>query len=218
MARFERIARPASVLGEQPDRAVSAVVPIRSFYGLTRLSPILGNAERAALMRQLAMHTVDTIRYSGIRTIVVSSDPEVAAWSAERADSVVPEPPPGGLNAAARAGVAVVDGPWIVVHADLPALSGPDIAAAAQHAARGMVLAPSRDGGTSLIGGTGGTFPFDYGPGSFRRHLSATRGRASILVRPGLALDLDRPWDLEALRRLGCLDAGIDRNRQSPAR
>jgi 2-phospho-L-lactate/phosphoenolpyruvate guanylyltransferase len=205
MARIERIALPATARRGHSQTPVSAVVPIRSFDGLTRLASLLADAERAALMQRLAIHTLDMIRQAGIRAIVVSNDPEVAAWGADHADSVIAESPAGGLNAAACAGVAVVDGPWIVVHADLPALSGRDVAAAAHCAGRGIVLAPSHDGGTSLIGSTRGPFPFSYGPGSFRRHLSATRGRATVLVRAGLALDLDRPWDLAVLERLGHL-------------
>src|SRR5665811_1981594 len=75
----------------------------------------------------------------------------------------------------------------------------------ASMAAAGTVLAPSHDGGTSLVGGMLNPFPFRYGPGSFRRHLSAVLGHARVLVRPGLALDLDRPRDLRAFRRLGYL-------------
>jgi 2-phospho-L-lactate guanylyltransferase len=202
MDTVERTARAAGMPRQQPDRAVSAVIPIRSFDGLTRLSSILDAAERSALMRRLAMHTIEAIRNTGIRAFIVSSDREVARWAAAHADSIVPEPTSGGLNAAARAGVAAVDGPWIVIHADLPALSARDVAAATRHAVSGIVLAPSHDGGTSLIGAPAGGFPFSYGPGSFRRHASKLQGRATVLVRPGLALDLDRPWDLAALERL----------------
>lgn len=213
MARVQRIPQPATTRAEQSDTAVSAVVPIRSFDGLTRLAPLLTAAERAALMRRLAIHTLDTIRQAGIRAIVISGDPEVATWGTDHADSVITESRSGGLNAAARTGIAAIDGPWIVVHADLPALSARDVINSVHYARRGFVLAPSHDGGTSLVGGTGDPFPFSYGPGSFRRHLSATRGRATILIRPGFALDLDRPWDLEALTALGYLSNGISRDR-----
>jgi len=205
MDTVERMARAARVPGEQSNRSVSAVVPIRSFDGLTRLSSVLADVERVELMRRLATHTINTTRDAAIHTLVVSSDREVAAWAAEHGISVVSETPSGGLDAAARAGVAIVDGPWIVLHADLPVLSTQDVAAATQCASRGVVLAPSHDGGTCLIGGTAAEFPFSYGPGSFRRHWSAIRGQAAVLVRAGLALDLDRPWDLAALERLGHL-------------
>ncbi|HZD03689.1 MAG TPA: hypothetical protein VE173_02190, partial [Longimicrobiales bacterium] len=49
-----------------------------------------------------------------------------------------------------------------------------------------------------LIGGHGPT-SFSYGPGSFRRHLPRLP-RPRVIVRLGLALDLDGPIDLEAAR------------------
>jgi 2-phospho-L-lactate guanylyltransferase len=113
------------------------------------------------------------------------------------------------LNAAALAGVSAVPRPWIIVHADLPALRVEDIAGAARLAEWTTVIAPSRDGGTSLLGSNGDPPPFCYGPGSYRRHLHAVRGQAITLLRPGLALDLDRPWDLAALHRLGYLPGEI---------
>jgi len=184
---------------------VSAIVPIRSFDGLTRLVRVLDDEARTSLMRRLAEHTLGAIDRAGVPALVVSSDPEVAAWGTANAVRVVEEPLEGGLDAAALAGVAAVSGPWMVVHADLPALTTADVVVAAQLADRGAVIAPSRDGGTSLMGGNEDPVPFSYGPGSFRRHLSASRGEATILVRRGLALDLDRPWDLAALHRLGYL-------------
>lgn len=182
---------------------VSAVVPIRSFDGLTRLAHVLDNEARTGLMLRLAERTISMIHRAGLSVSIVSSDPAVTAWGAAHVEHVVPEPSVGGLDAAALAGVSTVPGPWIVVHADLPTLTSEDVAVAARLANCTTVIAPSRDGGTSLIGSNVGPQSFSYGPGSFRRHLSATCGRATILVRLGLALDLDRPWDLTALDRLG---------------
>lgn len=156
-------------------------------------------------MRRLAEHTLGAIDRAGVPALIVSSDPEVTAWGTANAVRVVAEPLEGGLDAAALAGVAAVSGSWMVVHADLPALATADVVVAAQLADRGAVIAPSRDGGTSLIGSNEDPIPFSYGPGSFRRHLSASRGETTILLRRGLALDLDRPWDLAALHRLGYL-------------
>lgn len=182
----------------------TAIIPIRSFTGLTRLSGVLDQGERVLLMRQMAAHTYSAVHEAVSRVLVVSNDPGVVLWCEERGCEVVPEVG-GGLNGAAAVGVAAVEGgPWMVIHADLPAISADDVRAGRADDG-GWVIAPSRDGGTSLIGGTGEGFPFRYGPGSFRRHLAAINGGATVLIRPGLALDLDHPWDLEALRRLGHL-------------
>ncbi len=185
---------------------VAAIVPIRSFTGLTRLSAVLDESKRASLMRRLAANTVSAVQEAGLPALIVSNDPNVTSWSAAHGCTVAAEPDAGGLDGAAAAGVAAVGGrPWMVVHADLPAIEADDIRAGARLAERGYVLAPSHDGGTSLIGGTGTGFPYRYGPGSFRRHLAAVRGEATILIRPGLALDLDHPRDLDVLTRLGYL-------------
>jgi len=189
----------------------TVVVPIRSFTGLRRLSGVLDARERASLMQRMATRTVLAARRAGLPLLVVSNDATVASWSASYGLATIPEPDGGGLNGAAVAGVRAAAGPWMILHADLPAIDPEDVRTGAVLVERGYVLAPSHDGGTSLIGGTGSDFLFQYGPGSFRRHLAAIRGAAAILVRPGLALDLDKPRDLEALRRLGYLEVTGDR-------
>ena len=77
-----------------------------------------------------------------------------------------------------------------------------DLAVVFAAADRGPALAPSYDGGTNVVAGTTSSFRFHYGPGSFRRHLAAAP-TATVIVTPGLALDLDAPRDLERARRLG---------------
>ena len=61
------------------------------------------------------------------------------------------------------------------------------------------VIAPSHDGGTSALGATG-HLDFHYGVGSFHRHLRQAP-RAAVIVRPGLAFDLDTVDDLDAVLR-----------------
>lgn len=185
---------------------VGALIPIRSFDGMTRLSGRLGSEDRRRLVRELADRTIRAALDADTCVSVITADVEVGRWALGRRVDVIEEPAQRGLDAAAAMGVEKIGvGPWMVLHADLPAVSADDVRAAVSSIGSGYVLAPSHDGGTSLIGGTGVDFPFRYGPGSFCRHLSAIRGDATILIRPGLALDLDRPWDLEALRRLGYL-------------
>lgn len=153
-------------------------------------------------MVRLARRTTDALRDAGADVVVVTGDVPVREWASQQRFRVVNEPDPPGLDAAALAGLDTVRGPWMVVHADLPLITPDDVAAAAAAlAANDHVLAPSHDGGTSLIGSSWPTFPFAYGVGSFQRHLASVPG-AYILVRPGLACDLDRVQDLDALRNL----------------
>jgi 2-phospho-L-lactate/phosphoenolpyruvate guanylyltransferase len=64
----------------------------------------------------------------------------------------------------------------------------------------GMVIAPSRDGGTNaLLAWPPLALPFLFGVGSQARHLAAAQERG-LAVRefrtPGMELDVDRPDDL----------------------
>jgi 2-phospho-L-lactate guanylyltransferase len=180
----------------------TAVVPIRSFEGLSRLADALPADRRSTVMLRLALRTTETLRDAGTTVVVVSGDPAVRAWASNQHLRVVDEPDPPGLDAAAAAGIDTTKGPWLVVHADLPLISGDDVGAAlAALDSHGHVVAPSHDGGTSLIGGKWPIFEFAYGPGSFRRHLARVP-TAKVLVRHGLALDLDRVRDLDTLRGL----------------
>lgn len=192
--------------------SVRALIPIRSFDGMTRLSGWLDSSDRASLARDLASRTTRSALQADTRVSVVTADTEVQQWAISFGVDAIIERTSQGLNAAATVGTEEVgDDPWLVIHADLPAIDATDVRTAAQATESGFVLAPSHDGGTSLIGGRGPDFPFRYGPGSFRRHLAAVNGSATILVRPGLALDLDHPWDLAVLTRLGYLETTVDR-------
>ena len=206
MARIERTARPATTQAGQSDPAVAAVVPIRSFEGMTRLAHDLTAGQRRTLSRELANRLVRAAHGANLDAVIVTADAAVRRWATDMGARVVTEPAVDGLDGAATVGIASLPtGSWLVVHSDLPAITIEDLAAAKERVRYGTVLAPSHDGGTPLIGSTGNSFPFRYGPGSFRAHLSAVRGNASILIRPGLALDLDRPSDLGDLTELGYL-------------
>jgi 2-phospho-L-lactate guanylyltransferase len=184
-----------------------AVIPIRSFRGMSRLSGDLDVEARSLLMSRLAAGTVAAAHSAGTDVAIVTGDPDVGRWADEVNIAVIREPVAGGLDAAARAGIAAANGRrWLVLHADLPLLGPPDVAAVIGAAADGFALAPSHDGGTSAIAGRSGDFPFRYGPGSFQRHLAAIGGNAVVVTRLGLGADVDRPADLEWLR---VLDAAL---------
>lgn len=173
-------------------------IPVRSFSGAkVRLAPVLDEIERASLARRLAAHTVEVASACG-EVAVVTAELEVADW-AESAGVGVIRDPGRGLDAAAEAVVAVANGrPWAVLHADLPLLHVGELVSALGAADRsGACLAPSLDGGTSLVAAEG-TFDFAYGPGSFHRHQRA-RPDAAVAIAPGLAVDVDRPADLSVL-------------------
>jgi 2-phospho-L-lactate guanylyltransferase len=180
------------------------VVPIRTFaLANTRLSDHLSSDARATLARRLA----DTVvRAAGAAPVViVTSAPEVEQWALGHGCAVVPDP--GSLDAAAASGIDALrdfDVPRAVIaHADLPFATTfePVTRDAGQPVA---VLVPcQRDDGTPVLSvPLRAPFAFAYGPGSFRRHVEASR-KAGLAVRvvrdPSLGFDVDTIDDLRAL-------------------
>ncbi len=179
-----------------------AAIPVKRFYvAKRRLAEVLDAETRSRLGRDLAAHTVATITKAGGEALILAADAEVAAWAAEEGfDSLTDRGE--GLDAAAAGGAdrAAAEGrPWVIIHADLPLLTVDDVAAVLAPLGHGRpVIAASNDGGTSAVGGHA-PIRFGYGPGSFHVHLKRLRS-AQVVVRLGLALDLDDASDLRAAR------------------
>lgn len=178
----------------------TVIIPVKSFaLGKQRLSGVLTPGARARLGRALAGHVAATVAAAGRSPLIVTGDPDVAAWAGDTGYLLLGDPGEG-LSAAARAAVSWAtthSEPWLVVHSDLPWLAVEDVAALTGPLDDGgSVIAPSADGGTSAIGSRG-DFAFHFGPSSFHRHLGGLGG-PSIVARPGLLLDVDAPGDLRA--------------------
>jgi 2-phospho-L-lactate guanylyltransferase len=180
------------------------VLPIRSFVlGKARLAAELDESARAELGRRLADRVADAA--DPFPVVVVTSAPEVRAWAAARALSVLDDP--GSLDAAALVGqhhfAQLGVGRVLVTHADLPRARS--LVGLARDASQPVVaLVPChRDDGTNVLAVPSGVaFRFAYGPGSFRRHVAEARrlGLGVRVVRDrDLAFDVDVPEDLAAL-------------------
>lgn len=189
--------------------SVLIAIPVKPFgVAKNRLQPALDAAQRSRLGKLIAARTAMQAQATGARVAVVTGDDGVAGWARGHGVEIVRESSEyaPGLNGAAAAAVDAAErdeSDWLILHADLPLVSRADLEAAmSRHRPGRFVLAPSYDGGTGLIMGSG-AFPFSYGPGSFHRHLRATDGNADVVIRSGLALDLDTPRDLEAARNHG---------------
>lgn len=178
-----------------------AIVPLKDFLDAKERLEIPPES-RASLARAVAEHVITACVDGGMTPLVVTGSDRVGKWAVAAGAGVLAEPSGGGLDGAAASGVAEAGNagtPWLVVHGDLPLLSAEDIAGIGDVLGRGgMVIAPSRDGGTNLLGSTG-HFEFRYGPASFHRHLAVAAGReVSVIVRPGTALEIDTLLDLHA--------------------
>jgi 2-phospho-L-lactate guanylyltransferase (CobY/MobA/RfbA family) len=89
-----------------------------------------------------------------------------------------------------------------VIHADLPLVTTADLEAVTAPVAAGRdVIAPSSDGGTSVLS-SARPIRFSYGPASFHRHL-ARLDDPVIVTRTGLLHDLDTPRDYRSAAVLG---------------
>lgn len=176
--------------------ATSLIVPIRDFEGMTRLTSVLEANQRSSLARTLAAAIVTAGRQAGLHVSVVTADDTVSAWVIDQGVGLIVDPG-RGLSAAASEAVEHVQGPWLLAHADLPAVNASALAAVANLAKRNTVLAPSMDGGTNLIAHNG-PFPFSFGEGSFHRHLAAAPD-ANVVASAALSIEVDTPAHLNAL-------------------
>lgn len=174
---------------------VAIVVPFRA-GGKTRLP--------AELRADLALAMLgDVLEAAGAvgATRVVTSDP-AARYVAAGLGAEPVDDPGGGQGAAVAAGLQGLEGPLLVVNADLPRARPSDLSALALPARAGtMALVAAPDGTTNALGlPTAAAFAPLYGPGSaaqFRAH-----ARALGLVHHDLALrnleqDVDTLVDLE---------------------
>lgn len=176
------------------------IIPIKSFrLGNQRLSDVLDDGRRETLGRALGGHTAGAVEGAGLIPLIVTADPQVAEWATTSGFPSLPDSG-DGLSAAAQVGVEWAKASasrWIVLHGDLPLLTASDVTAVDGVMSEGHgAIAPSSDGGTSAIG-SDRDFRFAFGVGSFHRHLRRLP-RARVIVRTGLALDVDAPNDLAA--------------------
>ena len=183
---------------------IVAGIPVKSFAAAKkRLAAAIAPEARIALSQEMARRTSTLLSEVGARPLILAADTEVAKWAKALALEVVVDQG-SDLNQAASATVAIASGqPWLLLHADLPLLDSEVLATLLAAVGDGRaVIAPSRDGGTPAIGASVKAFAFSYGPSSFHRHLRLLAPTdPTVLVDRRLAIDLDEPTDLEAVRR-----------------
>jgi len=185
---------------------VTVGIPVKPFADAKRrLAAVYDGAGRRGLAMALAERTVGVVAATSATPLVLSADEEVTAWALDQGVAVLLDEGSSYVEAAAAAvsHIRRNSNAWAILPADLPIVTDVDVQAAVDVVATGgVVLAPSSDGGTSMIGGSLDEFAFSFGPASFHRHLARLAHHSPvILARPGLLLDLDHPADLDAARR-----------------
>jgi 2-phospho-L-lactate/phosphoenolpyruvate guanylyltransferase len=148
----------------------------------------LPSSLRAALAVAMLGDVVEAAAQVG-RVLVVTDDASVVPSGAE-----VVADPGAGLGAAVAAGLECVDGPALVVNADLPAAT-PEALRRLSDA--GLALVEAADGTTNALSlPDPRAFVPLYGPGSAQRF--GAHGFATIRI-PELELDVDSDADLGRL-------------------
>lgn len=189
------------------------VVPVKDLgRAKSRLSPALDPVERVDLTLHMLDHVLTTLRKACVENVcVVSPDNAVLDIARERgASSLFQES--RGLNPALeeariwtiRQGASTL----LVLPADLPLLTAPDILALLEESKPGVEISPdkARTGTNALLLQPPDALPFAFGPGSFETHCRLARERGlEVNVRdlPNLAFDLDTAEDLERVESLG---------------
>jgi 2-phospho-L-lactate/phosphoenolpyruvate guanylyltransferase len=187
------------------------IVPMKPLaHAKARLAEVLSPEERRAL--SLAMLT-DVVRAAGALDVVwvLNSDEDAAEAARAAGGEPRPDPTPGeGLNASLDAATAqaIAEGATgvLVLSADCPAATPADVKAIA--IGNGVVMAPDRYGtGTNALWRSPpGVIHVSFGGNSRRSHTALAHVNHvpfAVQPLPRLALDVDRPADLDAVWTLG---------------
>lgn len=205
-----------------------ALVPVKALAeAKSRLDPPLSGEERAALTAAMLRDVLEALGAapSVTRRVVVTPDPRVAEVArAAGAEAWLDAPP--GLNPALRAAARTLargDEPLLVVLGDVAGAQAADIealfAALAGLGGRGVVVAPSSDGGTAaLLRAPADVVAPCFGSESAKAHREAAERAGAPFAElrcESLAVDLD---DTRDVARLLALPGGGAHTRDELAR
>ena len=192
-----------------------AIIPVKPLKNAkSRLSPVLLPDQRFELAQAMLRHVLSvttTIRQvTGV--LVVSRDTKALAIAREMGAKTLQEGAMSNLNPALMRATMVVKS-WradavLVLPADLPFINSQDIRGMIGLAVdRSIVIATDSesDGTNALLVRPPGAIEFEYGPGSFERHIGSAGAaglQAITYESERLALDIDLPEDLATYQRI----------------
>jgi 2-phospho-L-lactate guanylyltransferase len=188
---------------------LTILIPAKSFaLGKSRLTPALTPRERAALNRDFLRHvlSVATAPVLDAHVQVISGCGQVLAMAAEQGAQAQTEGAEGHNPALAHALARLpADRPVLILSADLPFLRVEDLLALCASARDAdIVIATDHvaQGTNALWLARPGIIPMRFGPGSRAAHLAEADSAglaAQVVLRAGLARDIDLPEDLNFL-------------------
>ncbi len=192
-----------------------AIVPVKPLKNAkSRLSAVLSPEERFELAQAMFRHVLSVLAtapdVSGV--LVISRDTKALAIAREMGAKTIQESAISDLNPALMRATMILKS-WradavLVLPADLPFVQADDIQALiGLGKEQSIVIATDHngDGTNALLARPPGLIQFDYGPGSYQRHInSAKRAGIEVLTyhSDSLASDIDVPADLDLYRRM----------------
>lgn len=196
-----------------PGGGLCIAVLVKDFAGAkTRLAAVLPATARERFARETAEHALRAAAEIG-PTIAVCGSPAAAAVATACGAEALVEHHPHGQNGAARAAIRAARArgarALLLLSSDLPLVDAPalrDLIALGASEARPVCVAASasgRQGTNALLLRPVGVFTMRFGDASLPRFRDEARRRERVfLVHDDirLALDVDEPTDLVALR------------------
>ena len=192
-----------------------ALVPLKDLIlAKTRLSGVLTSIERRALAQAMVEDVLDVLsRHQHItRITLVSDDPGASMLAQKYGADCWTESSLGcrGLNpliqCASERLLAAGEEPLVVLHGDLPLLTGEDIShvVESQQALSGLIVGCDSKGvGTNLLAFNAASTPrFCFGADSCAAHIAGAKNAGvavQILQRSGIGLDVDEAPDLQCI-------------------
>ncbi len=194
-----------------------AIVPVKPLRrGKSRLAGVLTDEERAYINYTMLGNTLKSIKATpGVdHVLVVSRDPGALALARDfGAKTLQEDGSSDNLNQALKRATVVAQlyaaQQVLVLPADLPLLDAQSIQGLVQQGMNPpvVVIAPDRrrDSTNALLINPAGLIEYQFGPGSFYRHIEQAqkyRVRVEVCDSAVFGLDLDLPEDLDLLRQM----------------
>ncbi|MDE2820638.1 MAG: 2-phospho-L-lactate guanylyltransferase [Chloroflexota bacterium] len=192
-----------------------AIVPVKPLKNAkSRLSAVLSPEQRYELAGAMFRHVLSVLgtvpEVSG--ALVISRDTKALAIAREMGAKTIQESAISDLNPALMRATMILKS-WrvdavLILPADLPFVHADDIQALIELGRnRSIVIATDHngDGTNALLARPPGLIQFDYGPGSYQRHIASAQGAGLEVMTyhsDRLASDIDVPADLERYRRM----------------
>jgi 2-phospho-L-lactate guanylyltransferase len=187
------------------------LVPVKNLRNAKqRLAAVLDQSSRTQLAQAMITDVLETLGSWTDRpeVVVVSTDGFVQELARSLDFRLLADDDRSETDAIEKAtGYCLANGAesTLVVPGDIPLIRVSELAAIVQAAPqRGSVLVPAADGrGTNAAyRRPASLFPLRFGNDSFQPHLQAARATGfpcAVLSLPGIALDIDNPFDLQEL-------------------